>query len=161
MIIKHYQSYAPFFRLDNSRPTPSPPAPTICEITITLSFGTSLVNGLRSTHVYSPKISDYSHAWSTYHMFSFPCHTFVSFIPHATFIIPDVISKSSTCSLPFVTYYVSDLQYISIKYLSCIFLSFEYQTSSPSFLTLSQKSNLSVQNQGHIGDRRHNTYIEA
>ena len=132
--------------------------PTICEITITLSFSTSLVNGLCSTHVYSPKILDYGYTQSRYHMFSFPCHTFVSFIPHATFIIPHVISKSSTCSLPFVTYYVSDLQYISIEYLSCIFLSFEYQTSSPSFLTSSQKSNLSVR---HIGDGRHNTYVEA
>ena len=78
-----------------------------------------------------------------------------------TFIIPHVIYKSSTCSLPFVTHYVSDLQYISIEYLSCIFLCLEYQTSSPSFLTSPQKSNLSVQNQGHIGDRWHNTYIEA
>ena len=135
--------------------------PIICEITITLSFGTSLVNGLHSTHVYSPKILDYGHAWSTYHMFSFPCHMFISFIPHATFIIPHVIYKCSTCLLPFVTCYVPSSQYISFEYLSCISPVSNINSRSPSFLTSSQKSNLSVQNQGHIGDGWHNTYIEA
>ena len=103
------------------------------KITITLSFGTSLVNGLHSTHVYSPKISDYGHAQSTYHMFSFPCHTFISFIPHATFIIPHVVYKSSTCSLPFITCYVSSFQYISFEYLSCISPVLNFKLVHPPF----------------------------
>ena len=39
--------------------------------------------------------------------------------------------KSSTCSLPFVTHYVSSLQYISIEYLSCIFSVSNIKSSSP------------------------------
>ena len=52
-------------------------------------------------------------------------------IPHATFIIPHAISKSSTCSLPFVTCHVSSLQYISFKYLSCISSVLNINSSSP------------------------------
>ena len=93
--------------------------PTICEITLTLSSALHLSTD-SAQHVYSPKISDYSHAWSRYHMFSFPCHMFVSLFHMLLFIIPHVISKSSTCLLPFITCYVSSLQYISFEYLSCI-----------------------------------------
>ena len=63
-IIKHYQSYAAFFCLDNSCLSPSPPAPYHMRNHPYPIFGTSLVNRLHSTHVYSPKISDYGHAWS-------------------------------------------------------------------------------------------------
>ena len=77
------------------------------------------------------------------------------------FIIPHAISKSSTCLLPLVTCYVSSLQYISFEYLSCISPVSNINSSSPSFLTSPQKSNLSIRNQGHIGDGWHNTYIEA
>ena len=94
-------------------------------------FSTSHVNGLCSTHVYLPSILEYSHAWSKYHMFSFPCHMFVSFFHMPLLIIPHAISKSSTCSLPFITHYVSSLQYISIKYLSCIFSVLNLKSSSP------------------------------
>ena len=45
--------------------------PTISEITITLSFGTSLVNGLRPTHASLFGISDYGYARSRYHMIQF------------------------------------------------------------------------------------------
>ena len=52
--------------------------PTICQITITLSFGTSLVNGLRPTHASLLSILDYGYTRSRYHMFSFLCHTYSS-----------------------------------------------------------------------------------
>ena len=45
--------------------------PTISKITITLSFGTSLVNGLHPTHISLFGILDYSYAWSRYHMIQF------------------------------------------------------------------------------------------
>ena len=82
-------------------------------------------------------------------------------LSHVCLIIPHAICKSSTCSLPFVTCHVSSLQYISFKYLSCISPVSNINSSSPSFLTSPQKSNLSIWNQGHIGDGWHNTYIEA
>ena len=47
------------------------------------------------------------------------------------FIIPHAISKSSTCSLPFVTYHVSSLQYISFEYPSCISPVSNIKSSSP------------------------------
>ena len=50
----------------------------------------------------------------------FPCHTFVLLFQMLLLIIPHAISKSSTCSLPLVTFHVSVLLYISIEYLSCI-----------------------------------------
>ena len=82
-------------------------------------------------------------------------------LSHICLIIPHATFYYSTCSLPFVTCYVSSLQYISFEYPSCISPVSNINYSSPSFLTLLQKSNLSVQNQGHIGDGWHNTYVEA
>ena len=102
--------------------------PTICKITLTLSSALHLSTD-SIQHMYTHPRSQIMvmHRAHMYHMFSFPCHTFVSYILHATFIIPHVIYKSSTCSLPFITCYVSSSQYISFEYLSCIFLSFKYQ----------------------------------
>ena len=62
--------------------------PTISEITITLSFGTSLVNRLRPKHASLLSISDYSYTRSRYHMiqFSLPHVYFIS--PYARFILP-------------------------------------------------------------------------
>ena len=78
-----------------------------------------------------PSISDYGHTQSRYHMFSFPCHMFVLLFHMLLFIIPHVISKYSTCSLPFVTYHVSSLQYISFEDPSCISLVSNINSSSP------------------------------
>ena len=47
------------------------------------------------------------------------------------FIIPHAISKSSTCLLPFITYHVSSLQYISFEYPSCISSVLNIKSSSP------------------------------
>ena len=94
-------------------------------------FGTSLVNGLRSTHVYLLSISEYGHTQSRYHMFSFPCHTFVLFFHMLLLYFHMLFPKSSTCSLPFITYHVSSLQYINFKYLSCISLVSNIKSSSP------------------------------
>ena len=44
---------------------------------------------------------------------------------------------------------------------TCIHTQHLLNPVHPSFLTSPQKSNLSVWNQGHIGDGWHNTYIEA
>ena len=134
--------------------------PIICENTLTLSSALHLsMDSIQ--HVYLLSISDYGHTQSRYHMFSFPCHTFVSFIPHAT-------SYYSTCyfqifhmliALHYPLCFIPSVYKLRVSIL--YFSSFEYQTSSPTFLTSPQKSNLSIQNQGHIGDRWHNTYIEA
>ena len=109
------------FLSDNSRPGPSPLAPYY----ILLYVKTPL------PYLYSPNISDYSHAQSRYHMFSFPCHTFVLLFHMLLFIIPHAISKSSTCSLPFITCHVSSLQYISFEYPSCISPVSNINSSSP------------------------------
>ena len=123
----HYQSYSPFAHLDNSHTSLGPLALYYMWKYLYPIFSTSHVNRLCSTHVYLFSILEYGHAQRKYHMFSFPCHMFVLLFHMLLLIIPHAISKSSTCLLPFVTHYVSDLQYISIEYLSCIFLSFEYQ----------------------------------
>ena len=73
----HYQLYTPFAQLDNSHTGPGPPAHYYMQKHLYPIFGTSHVNRLRSTHVYLFSILEYSHAWSKYHMFSFPCHMFV------------------------------------------------------------------------------------
>ena len=62
--------------------------PTISEITITLSFGTSLVNGLCPTHASLLSISDYGYAQSRYHMIQFPLPHVYFISPHARFILP-------------------------------------------------------------------------
>ena len=67
---------------------PSLRHPTICQITITLSFSTSLVNGLRPTHASLLNISDYSYTQSRYHMIQFPLpHVYVT-SPYAHFTLP-------------------------------------------------------------------------
>ena len=116
----HYQLYAPFAHLDDSHTGSGPPAPYYMWKHLYPIFSTSLVNSLHSTHVYLLSISEYGHAQSKYHMFSFPCHMFVLLFHMLLLIIPHAISKSSTCSLPLVTFHVSVLPYISIEYLSCI-----------------------------------------
>ena len=62
--------------------------PTISEITITLSFSTSLVNGLRPTHASLLSISDYGYTWSRYHMIQFPLPHIYFISPYARFILP-------------------------------------------------------------------------
>ena len=61
----------------------------------------------------------------------FPCHMFVLLFHMLLLIIPHAISKSSTCLLPLVTFHVSVLPYISIKYLSCISSVSNIKSSSP------------------------------
>ena len=62
--------------------------PTINEITITLSFGTSLVNGLRPPHASLLSISDYGYTQSRYHMIQFPLPQVYFISPYACFILP-------------------------------------------------------------------------
>ena len=120
----HYQLYAPFAHPDNCHTGPGPLALYYMRKHLYPIFRTSLVNGLCSTHVYLFRILEYGHTQSKYHMFNFPCHTFVLFF-HMLF------PKSSTCSLPFITHYVSSQQYISFEYLSCIFSVSNIKSSSP------------------------------
>ena len=68
---QYYQSYAPYFRPDNSRLGPSPPAPYHMQNHSYPILGTSLVNGLRPTHASLFSISDYGYARSRYHMIQF------------------------------------------------------------------------------------------
>ena len=153
--IKHLLKLNVMFHTTDPTPSPSPlemlcrcivdhhTSPVICSLFPSGQFlyrprssGTLLYVKTPSTYLWhftcqwTPlnllSISDYGHAWSRYHMFSFPCHTLVLLFHMLLLIIPHAISKSSTCSLPFVTYHVSSLQYISFKYPSCIFFSFIY-----------------------------------
>ena len=64
--------------------------PTICQITITLSFGTSLVNRLCPTHASLLSISDYGYTWSRYHMIQFPLPHVYFTSPYAHFTLPFV-----------------------------------------------------------------------
>ena len=127
----HYQSYTPFAHPDNSHTSLGPLAPYYMQKHLYPIFGTSLVNGLCSTHVYLFSISEYSHAQSRYHMFSFPCHTFVLFFSMLLLYFHMLFPKSSTCLLPFITHYFSSLQYISFEYPSCISLVLNIRSSSP------------------------------
>ena len=68
---QHYQSYAPYFHPDNSRLSPSPPAPYHMQNHPYPILGTSLVNGLRPTHASLFGISDYGYAQSRYHIIQF------------------------------------------------------------------------------------------
>ena len=110
---------------------PVPLAPYYMQKHLYPIFGTSFVNRLCSTHVYLLSILEYSHAQSRYHMFSFPCHTFVLFFHMLPLYFYMLFPKSSTCSLPFVTYHVSSLQYINFEYPSCISLVSNIKSSSP------------------------------
>ena len=90
-------------------------------------------------------------------------------LPHVCIILPHATSYYSTC------YFQVFHMLVALCYPLCFRSSvYKHQVPvlyfpqfqilnlvHPSFLTLSQKSNLSIQNQGHIGDRWHNTYIEA
>ena len=62
--------------------------PTISEIIINLSFGTSLVNGLCPTHASLLSISDYGYTQSRYHMIQFPLPHKYFISPYACFILP-------------------------------------------------------------------------
>ena len=68
---QYYQLYAPYFRPDNSRLGPNPPAPYHMQNHSYPILGTSLVNGLRPTHASLFGISDYGYAQSRYHMIQF------------------------------------------------------------------------------------------
>ena len=116
----HYQLYAPFACPDNSHTSLGPPAHYYMWKHLYPIFGTSHVNRLCSTHVYLFSIPEYSHAWSRYHMFIFPCHMFVLFFH--TFILlshmPLPIIPHARCpSLPIMFQF---FLYISIKYLSSV-----------------------------------------
>ena len=132
-----------------------------CKNILTLS--SALHKSMDSTHfvLHLFSISQYGHAQSTYHMFILLCHTFVSsyhaFLLLFHMLLP-IIPHACCPSLPFMFQF---FPYISIEYLSCIFPVSNINSVHPSFLTSPQKSILSVQNQGHIGDGWHNTYIEA
>ena len=126
----HYQSNTPFACPDSSHTGPGPLAHYYMQKHLYPIFGTSHVNRLCSTHVYLFSILEYTHAWSKYHMFVFPCHMFVLFFHmfillfHMLLpVIPHATSNYSTCSLPFIFQF---FQYISIKLLVLYFLSFEY-----------------------------------
>ena len=110
---------------------PIPPALYYMQKHLYPIFGTSLVNRLHSTHVYLLSISEYGHAQSRYHMFSFPCHMFVLFFHMLLLLFHMLFPNSSTCSLPFVTHHVSSLEYISFEYPSCISLVSNIRSSSP------------------------------
>ena len=68
---QYYQSYTPYFRLDNFCLGPSPPAPYHMQNHPYPILGTSLVNGLCPTHASLFGISDYGYARSRYHMIQF------------------------------------------------------------------------------------------
>ena len=152
----HYQSYAPFAHPDNSHTSLCPPAPYYMWKHLYPIFNTSYVNGLCSTHVYLLSILEYGHAWSKYHMFSFPCHMFVLFFHMPLLIIPHATSYYSTCHfllfhmplliIPHATSYYSTCYFqvfhmlVALCYPLCFipsvykhwvpvlyFLSFEYQ----------------------------------
>ena len=90
-------------------------------------------------------------------------------LPYVHIIIPHATSNYSTC------YFQLFYMLVALCYPLCFSSSvykhwvpvlyfLEFWISNlvhPSLLTSSQKSNLSIQNQGHIGDGWHNTYIEA
>ena len=97
--------------------------PTISEITITLSFGTSLVNGLHPTHASLLSISDYSYTQSRYHMIQFPLPHVYSTSPYACFhitmrfLIFDI--PFTMCLLPYYKPLCFSSDYLNIEYLSC------------------------------------------
>ena len=64
--------------------------PTICEITITLSFSTSFVNGLPPTYASLLSISVYGYTRSRYHMIWFPLPHVHFTSPYARFTLPCV-----------------------------------------------------------------------
>ena len=94
--------------------------PIICENTLTLSSALHLsTDSIQHMYTYSASQITVTHGADTIYSVFLVTHLFHLF--HVLlFIIPHAISKSSTCSLPFITCYVSSLQYISSKYPSCI-----------------------------------------
>ena len=78
--------------------------------------------------IYS-ELTESAHYWSGLMTISFSMY--LAFIFSLTIVTEIHGTKSSTCSLPFITYHVSSLQYISFKYLSCISLVSNIKSSSP------------------------------
>ena len=122
-----------------------------------------------STQLYRPHVTSITHSqtWSSmekasYGHFTWPCIHITSpcililchMIFYLLFILPcaSLPFTTSSCFRPFVYKHWIFILYYSV--LNTIFVQ-------PSFLTLPQKSILSIWNQGHIGDGQHNTYIEV
>ena len=103
---QHYQSYAPFFRPDNSHLGPSPPAPYHKRNHHYLSFGTSLVNGLCPTHASLFGISDYGYARSRYHMIQFTSpHVYSFHHAKSLSVTGNVLDFVLSCPELFSTYF--------------------------------------------------------
>ena len=95
--------------------------PIISKITITLSFSTSLVNGLRPTHASLFGISDYGYAQSRYHMIQFTSPHVYFISPYARFILP-CSSLYLIFLLPCAHCHITNVfsfYYLNIEYLSC------------------------------------------
>ena len=97
-------------------------SPNISEIIITLSFGTSLVNGLCPTHVsYLASWITVTHGADTI-WFNLSHHTYIHFticLFHITMRFLYLIFLFSMCSLPYYKPLCFSFYYLNIKYLSC------------------------------------------
>ena len=146
---QHYQSYAPYFHPDNSRLSPSPPAPYHMQNHPYPILGTSLVNGLHPTHASLFSILDYGYTQSRYHMIQF-------ISPHVYSFHHMLVSYYHVVLCIWYSFFyvlVAILQTFMFQLLlfktssTCLVLvSFESQLSFPSFLTSLQKYILSVWN---------------
>ena len=112
--------------------------PTICEITLTLSSAFHLsMDSAQHMYAYPASWITVMHGADTIcsaslvTRLSYYSTCYFLLFHMLLFIIPHAISKYSTCLLPFITYHVSSLQYISFEYLSCISPVSNIKSSSP------------------------------
>ena len=136
--------------------------PTICEITLTLSSALHLSTD-SAQHMYThprSRITVTHRADTICSVFLVTCLSHYSTCYFLLFYMLFLNLPHARCPLLPVMFHPFSI-HISFEYPSCISPVSNINSSSPSFLTLPQKSNLSIQNQGHICDGWHNTYIEA